>query len=106
MPHNQVLKDHLLRLLDLDNEPAGRGRKRVHIGILTDLARDHERFFVANESAAVVVLPSANSPRNFDTGLIVGHSQYTQALVQHGKALYGPHRLESVEAVERLEVPG
>lgn len=105
-PHNEVFKDHLLRLLDLADHPMRRGHQRVHISIRTDLARDPERFFVANESSAVVLLPSANSPRNFDTGLIVGDMQYTQALVQHGKALYGAHKLESVQAVEELEVLG
>lgn len=103
-PHNRVLKDHLLRLIDLNDHPTARGQRRVHISILTDLARDHERFFVANESSAVVVLPSANSPRNFDTGLIVTNTPYAQALVQHGKALSGAHRLESAGVIEELEV--
>lgn len=71
-PHSQVLKDHLLRLLKLqDTRTDSNGIKRLHISIHVDLTRYYERFFVVNETAAVTVLPSANSPLNFDTGLLV-----------------------------------
>jgi len=104
-PHNQIFKDHLIRLIEICDSRAGKdGKKTIHIGLLSDLARDHERFFVANEEAAVVSLPSANSPRNFDTALIVADPLYVQGLLQHGKALYGKHRLESRQAVDELEV--
>jgi hypothetical protein len=103
-PHNGLVKDHLLRLLDITDLSTSKCERRVHISIITDLVRDHERFFVASESSALVVLPSVNSPRNFDTGLLIGDPQYAQALVQHGKGLYGSRRLESVEAVEALQV--
>lgn len=101
LPHNQVLKDHLLRLL----EPHNNG-ERVHISLHIDLTRHHERFFVASEQAAVAALPSTSSPMNFDTGLLVRDPAYVQGLLQHGKALHGKHRLESLEAVQKLEVLG
>jgi hypothetical protein len=72
--------------------------------MLDDLVADHERFFLATELTAVVVLPSANSPANFDTGLVVRDHSYVQGLVQHGKALYGKRRLETVEAINDLMV--
>jgi hypothetical protein len=104
-PHHQILKDHLIRLLEIrDSQSIHRGHKRLHIGFLDDLTRDHERFFVASEQGAVVSLPSANSPRNFDTALVIGDPLYTQGLVQHGKALYGKRRLESPRAIAELEV--
>ncbi len=68
------------------------------------MTADHERFFVATEQAAVVVLPSGNSPGNFDTGLVIREPEYVQGLIQHGKALYGKHRVESLEDVEPLAV--
>jgi len=106
-PHSQVLKDHLLRLLAL--RPAqpngGSGTEQtLHISILNDLTRYPERFFVASEQAAVIILPSANSPMNFDTAIIVREPQYVHRLVQHGKALYGKNRLESFDAINLLEV--
>lgn len=103
-PHGQVLKEHLLRLVDDERRRSPGKRKRLFVSILDDVVADHERFFVATDSAAVVVLPSANSPANFDTGLIVRDPDYVQGLVQHGKALYGRHRLETVGAVDTLEV--
>jgi hypothetical protein len=105
LPHSQVLKDHLLRLLAL--RPAqinGSSGQTLHISIANDLIRYHERFFVASERAAVVILPSVNSPMNFDTAIIVREPQYVHRLLQHGKALYGKHRLESFEAMDRIEV--
>lgn len=104
-PHSQVLKDHLLRLLELHElETEGQRAQRLHISIHSDPTHYYERFFVANEQAAVTLLPSAYSPMNFDTGLIVRDPLYVQGLLQHGKALYGRHRLESPEAVDELQV--
>jgi hypothetical protein len=104
-PHSQVLKDHLLRLLTL--RPAqvnGSAEQTVHVSILNDLTRYPERFFVASEQAAVIILPSANSPMNFDTAIIVREQQYVHRLLQHGKALYSKNRLESFDAINLLEV--
>lgn len=106
-PHSQVLKDHLLRLIELRNARAARnGAKTLHISILSDLAQYPERFFVANERTAVITLPSANSPMNFDTGLVAQDPIYAKSLLQHGQALYGKHRLESLDAINKLEVLG
>ncbi|MGH4009553.1 MAG: hypothetical protein ACRDTH_15620 [Pseudonocardiaceae bacterium] len=69
-PHSQVLKVHLLRLLALRPAQANGGsgaEQTLHISILNDLTRYPERFFVVSEQAAVIILPSANSPMNFDT---------------------------------------
>jgi hypothetical protein len=106
-PHSQVLKDHLLRLLELqDSQAESNGTKRLHVGLHMDLERYYERFFVANEKEAATVLPSMTSPMNFDTGLLIRDPSYVQGLLQHGKALYGKHRLESADAVRELEVLG
>jgi hypothetical protein len=104
-PHSQILKDHLLHLVELRGMRRGNGiRKTLHIGIQNDLCHHYERFFVANEQSAVVMLPSANSHMNFDTGLIVRSLSYVQGLLQHGQALYGKDRLESVTVIDGLEV--
>ncbi|OLB76929.1 MAG: hypothetical protein AUI14_17530 [Actinobacteria bacterium 13_2_20CM_2_71_6] len=104
-PHSQILKDHLIRLVELRAEQPARGnRKTLHISILVDVTNDHERFFVTSERSSVVVLPSANSPANFDTGLIIQDSSYVQSLGQHGRALYGKQRLETVDAISDLPV--
>jgi hypothetical protein len=106
-PHSQVLKDHLLRLLALRPARANGGsdaEQTLHVSILNDLTRYPERFFVASEQVAVIILPSANSPMNFDTAIIVREQQYVHRLLQHGKALYSKNRLETFEAINLLEV--
>src|SRR5260370_42130523 len=104
-PHHQVLKDHLLRLAELGQAESRRhGPKTLFVGMLEDLTRDAERFFVANERTAVAMLPSVNSPANFDTALVIGDARIAQALQQHGRALYGGRLLESVDAVPALHV--
>lgn len=72
--------------------------------MLEDLTRDPERFFVASERAAIVMLPSVNSPANFDTAVLIGDARMAQALQQHGRALYGGRVLESPADVEALDV--
>lgn len=57
------------------------------------------------DRAAVAVLPSAHSPMNFDTGLVIRDPVYVRGLI-HGQALSGKHRLESLDAVNELEVLG
>jgi hypothetical protein len=105
--HSQLLKDHLLRLVKIREPKADRdAQKTLYISIINDLAQYHERFFAVNEKSAVITLPSANSPMNFDTGLVVYDPVYVKDLLHHGKALYGKHRLESMAAINELEVLG
>lgn len=103
-PHNQVFKDHLLRLLELRDPASQHGGKTLHIGMVDDLTEDPEVFFTASENAAVVTLPSLSTPGNFDTAVFIGDTRYAQGLVQHARALYGKRRLETVEAVNELPV--
>jgi len=69
-----------------------------------NLQLDPERFFVVGDRKAVVVLPSATSPGNFDTGLVVTDGEYLRGLLLHGKALYSKVRLETASAIHGLEV--
>jgi GntR family transcriptional regulator len=102
-PHHQMLKDHLLRLAELSTSRSS-GPKTIFASMIGDLTHDAERFFVASERAAVAILPSVNSPANFDTAVLIGDPRIAQALQQHGRALYGGHVLESAEEIKALEV--
>jgi hypothetical protein len=105
--HSQLLKDHLLRLVRIRGPKIDRDAgATLHISIINDLTQYPERFFAVNEKSAVITLPSANSPMNFDTGLIISDPTYVNDLLHHGKALYGKHRLESMAAINELEVLG
>ncbi|HKE99833.1 MAG TPA: GntR family transcriptional regulator [Actinomycetes bacterium] len=105
-PHHLVFKNHLFRLLEL-RDPASRehGIQTLFMGMVEDLVREPERFFVANERSAVITLPSLNTAGYFDTGIVVDHPQEAQGLLQHAKALYyGTTRLEDARAVQALPV--
>ncbi|WP_328617216.1 hypothetical protein OHS18_13320 [Amycolatopsis sp. NBC_00355] len=68
-PRHQVLKGHLLRLVNLrDPHDRGLGPKTLHIGIVEDDPETPERFFCASESSAVVPIPSLTSSEAFDSG--------------------------------------
>ena len=104
-PRSQALKEHLIRLGGLrqvsgSHDPNG----RLRICMLESMGSDHERFFTANERTAVVVLPSVNSPANFDTALVVNDPWYASRWVEHGQALYGGQELTTAAAIEELSV--
>jgi transcriptional regulator with XRE-family HTH domain len=106
-PRRQAVKDHLLRLLDIrtpdDWETVG--VKRLYLGVVDDVLCEPERFIVASEKSAVVVIPSLITAGNFDTGVAFRSSDEAQGFIQHVKQVYaGTRRLESVDAVEALTV--
>jgi GntR family transcriptional regulator len=107
-PHHQVLKDHLLRLLkirDPDSRDREYGSQTLFMGMVDDPVREPERFFVASERAAVVVVPSTTTVGNFDTGIVFERPGDARGLVQHAKTLYaGTQRLEDLDAVQQLSV--
>jgi GntR family transcriptional regulator len=105
-PHHQVLKDHLLRLLEI-RDPSSReyGVQTLCVGMVNDPVREPERFFVASERAAVAVMPSLVTAGNLDTGVVFDHPQDARGLLQHAKQLFaGTQRIEDVEAVRALPV--
>jgi transcriptional regulator with XRE-family HTH domain len=106
IPHHQVLKEHLLRLLALrDPDSRTEGKKTLYIGVVEDLYREPERFFCASEVRAVATLPSLTTAGNFDCGVVLLDPHDAAGLVQHGKQLYpATRKLETTDAVQALSV--
>lgn len=104
-PRWQLLKDHLVRLLELrDPDSWEQGIKTLHIGICED-PWEPARFFCASERRAVVMLPSLTTAGNFDCGVLLLDPSDALSLVQHGKQLYpGMRKLETLDAVRELRV--
>lgn len=104
-PHHQVLKDHLLRLLQLrDPDDRSLGVKTLHIGMVEETTLSPERFFCANERMAVVPIPSMTSYEAFDSGVVLGPAVAAR-LIDHGRQAYAAsRRVETVEQVSRLDV--
>jgi transcriptional regulator with XRE-family HTH domain len=105
-PHHRLLRDHLLRLLELrDPNSREQGMKTLHLGILNDVIREPERFVVASERRAVVTIPSLVTAGNFDTGVVLRHPRQAWGLVQHVTQLYfAAEKLETPETVRALQV--
>ncbi|MEV0536771.1 XRE family transcriptional regulator [Kitasatospora sp. NPDC050463] len=102
-PRNPVLTAHLLELIRL-RDPADRidGLKTLHIGVVED--DQPERFFVASEREAVVVVPSLSGVDPFDTGIVLGEDAAGR-LVQHAREAYaGSRRVETTAEIQRLAV--
>lgn len=104
-PHHRVLRDHLLRLLELrDPEDRSWGVKTLHVGIVEDTVTVPERFFCASELMAAVPIPSLTSAEAFDSGVALG-AMAAQRLLDHGRQAYAAsRRVESVDLVAALEV--
>jgi len=104
-PRHRVLKDHLIRLLEL-RDPADRslGIKTLHIGMVEDTGSSPERFFCANEQMAVVPIPSLTSHEAFDSGVVLGPAVAAR-LIDHGRQAYAAaRRIETLAEVRGLRV--
>lgn len=101
-PRHGATKNHLRHLIRL---VAATGRTNVHVGIARDLLRDQERFIVASERCAAIVLPSMSSIANFDTGLMIDDPEIATHYVAHVRQAYlGAEPIETRADVEKLEI--
>lgn len=104
-PHHRVLRDHLLRLLELrDPDDRSLGVKTLHLGIVEDTLTAPERFFCASEQMAAVPIPSLTSAEAFDSGVMLGMAA-ARRLLDHGRQVYAAaRRVETRELVAALGV--
>jgi transcriptional regulator with XRE-family HTH domain len=104
-PRQQILTDHLGRLLALrDPADRSRGHKTMHIGMVDAAADSPERFFVASESEAVIVVPSLSGADPFDTGIVLGPDA-SAGLILHAREAYaGAKPVETAAALGALSV--
>lgn len=105
-PFNQVLHDHLARLLELrDPQDRSHGIKTLHVGLVEGVGFP-ERFFCASENGAVVPIPSLTSHEAFDSGIALGRQQAVR-LLDHGRQAYAAaRRIETLQALRALDVVG
>ncbi|WP_143539481.1 XRE family transcriptional regulator [Saccharopolyspora spinosa] len=102
-PHHQVLKDHLLRLLEIrDPQDRSLGVKTLHISIIDDHPRTPERFFCVSESVAVVPVASLTSAEAFDSGVLF-EAGVAERLIDHARQCYAAGRkVETNQALREL----
>ena len=108
-PFKMALQQHLLRVLDI-RDPTDRrfGEKKIHIGLYRDLAKAPEYNFCANETMALIVLPSCHSLGEYNTALLIQNPHDVDALLRAGKTLYQLGQpVETKEEIIKLGlVPG
>jgi hypothetical protein len=104
-PHREILKEHLLRLLDLRSpEDRRQGYKTLHVGLVEDQLVHPERFLCVSEKAAVTPIPSLTSADAFDSGVLLGPAPAAR-FVDHVRQCYAASRkVETVAAVRGLPV--
>lgn len=104
-PHHEVLRRHLLRLLELrDPDDRSQGVKTLHIGLVEDTVAAPERFVCVSEREAVVPIASLSSADAFDSGVHLGRRE-AERLIEHVRQCYaGARKLESPDAVLALPI--
>lgn len=105
-PHHQMLKDHLLRLLEI-RSPADRsqGFKTIHLGLYHGSAPQFETYIVGNEREVVVVLPSFSGVGEYNSAIIFHDPEEVEGLKRFVKQLYvGSEVVETRSKVQALSV--
>jgi hypothetical protein len=100
-PRHSALADHLRELLTI-RDPGDRseGMRTLNVGI-ADADRP-ERWFVASERQAVVVLPSLTAADAFDTGVVLGPAGASGLVAHSREAFAAARRIESPLDVDGL----
>lgn len=106
-PRRQILKDHLLRCLDL-RDPADRseGYQTIHLSLFEDTHKQPEIFLCGNERRCLVVLPSTTGAIGeystavvfTDPAIVRGYGDLTKALCAAGKPLATPADVQALAA--------
>jgi transcriptional regulator with XRE-family HTH domain len=101
-PLHDVFRDHLLRLLEV-RDPADRsqGGKTIHIGLFEDIAKQAEVSMCANESTALIVMPSFRQLGQYDCAIVIRDPDVVAGLGRFVHTLY--HAAKPVERRNELE---
>ncbi|MGA9998266.1 MAG: hypothetical protein WBP93_22830, partial [Pyrinomonadaceae bacterium] len=105
-PYHQVLKDHLLQLLEVRKpDPKIYRSKTLYLGLFEDYVRQSEAFIVGNEREALILLPSLVGMGEFNSGLVFTGAEEVEGLRRFVKQLYeASQKLETVKAIQALKV--
>ncbi|MDD9900380.1 MAG: helix-turn-helix transcriptional regulator [Alphaproteobacteria bacterium] len=89
-PFKSVFQEHLLRVLEMrDPQSRSHGYKTLHIGINRDLVKQPEHAICANETKAIVVLPSLSGVvGEYNTAVLIKNASVAKGLIAMVKNLY------------------
>ena len=105
-PYNETFKAHLKKLLQIDQLSTTESSfKQLHMCISRNSHEIPESFICANESAALIILPSMNGLANYDTGLLISDKIIVDGLVSYVKQLaVHSERLDSINKIDMLPI--
>lgn len=103
-PRHQVLKDHIKQLLAIrDPDDRSLGYKTLYISLIG--STQTEWFVVANESRALVIIPSLNTVGTLDSAVTFANKSQADSFIQYVKQLYpAGTRIEDTASAEALTV--
>lgn len=104
-PHHQILKDHLLELLNIRN-PSDRslGHQTLYLGLYDNTLRQFETFILGNETEVLVLLPSFTGMGQFDSGIVFSDKGEVESLKRFVQQLYSASdTIEKPAKVEALK---
>lgn len=103
-PFKKEFQDHLFKVLKT-RDPLCRahGHKTTHIGIYDNLLRQPEASICANETMALVVLPSPKGVGEYNAALLVQDASMAEGYVNLAKNLYQMGRpVETEQEIRKL----
>jgi hypothetical protein len=105
-PRQQVLKDHLLRVLAM-RSPGDRsaGFKTIHIGLFEDDTAQAEIFLCGNEKTCLVVLPSLEGLGKYTTAMLFSNPDTVRSYLRLTRELYAAGKIiEDIGSVMGLNL--
>jgi hypothetical protein len=108
LPHHQVFKDHLLRLIDIRNKSgkvdSETGRKLINLALFEDLNSQAEVFICGNEKTCIVILPPVTKIGEYSTADVF-HGTFVREYLRLAKDLYQSGKpLNTAASIQVLQV--
>lgn len=106
-PHHAVLRDHLLRVIEIrDPRRTAQGAgKSIFIGLHDDITTEPERFVCANEHRAVLPQLSLNGLSLYDTAFVVNDPERAEKWASRlREAYYAGRRIETAADIRALPI--
>ena len=103
-PFKQQFQDHLLKLLKIRNPFCrAHGHKTIHVGIYDSILKQSESSICANETTALVVLPSLSGVGEYNTALLIQDPSMAEKYAGLAKSLYQMGRpIETEQEIRQL----
>jgi hypothetical protein len=102
-PHHEVMIPHLYRLLGLQSlREAQDNAARIRVGLIADTLQEPERFLVANEHEALIVLPP-QQVGGFDSAIVFAEGDIVPRFRDYVTDLYNYSQRVTADVVQGFQ---